>query len=177
MTRSPALFRFEDDVDFFGGEKDNVARKPRNPDGTRNPIARAKVKLTVSQDAGTQITHYAWEKRTILFHTNEERQVLEIEIDSPQIFGERPRFHLDLVDHNEDYIRSVAHEVAPGTMVTLGDPRDELPEHTSRIAITLSLPAHGPKTSFKLFVYARDRELRRRINCDPIVGNDPPRTA
>jgi hypothetical protein len=139
----------------------------------------ARTALVAWHPPGTHIPRYRWEHREIWFYTNNETQVLEIAIQSPQSMSDkRPRFHLHRVDSNESkWIRRVEHkQQATDHWNGLGEITENAPPHTRFMRLHLSLPASNIRTSFKLFVYAKDRDfINKSINCDPLVGNDPPR--
>lgn len=148
------------------------------PDSSRKRCDYARTGLMVSHSPGTHIPRYRWEHREIWFYTNNENQVLDIGIDSPQSMSDgEARFHLHRIDANEsEWIRHVQHKLdANSDWISLDDIADHVPPHTRFIRLHLQLPAEKIRTSFKLFVYARDRDFRNKeINCDPLVGNDPP---
>jgi hypothetical protein len=176
MSReSPAVFSCEDfeygdssRVDFFVSKSDSR--------GSIREIDRIRTRLTVAHPPNSQIHDYRWEDREIWFYTSHDNQYLEIEILSPQIWQEEPRFHLHKIHSNSlDHVSAVEHRLHGNDRWTiLSDKSAPVPEHTRFIRLTLNLPGHGPRRSFKLSVYSRDRERLRDINCDPLVGNDPP---
>lgn len=139
----------------------------------------ASTGLVVWHPPGTHIPHYRWEHREIWFYTDNETQVLEIAIHSPQSMSDqRPRFHLHRADSNEPkWISLVRHkQEATDDWTDLSKITDEVPPHTRFMRIHMRLPTSGIRTSFKLFVYARDRDFfNKAVNCDPLVGNDPPK--
>ena len=174
-NQSPVVFSCEHVL--FGSIRNSEFHNTRyDLSGTIRDIDTARTTLVVSHAPGTKIPDYRWEHREIWFCTNNDRQFLEIEIFSPQEWQERPRFHLEKIHSNSlRWIHAVEHKlVVTDQWAPLNSREDELPEHTRHLRLTLKLPGHDLPTSFKLSVYAKDREHRRNINCDPLVGNEPP---
>ena len=172
---TPTIFSLEDIKYGIAGE-DRLLEPRFDEKGRRRVSDYIHTKLFVSHNAGTKIPDYRWEDRQIWFNTSNNEQFLEIEIISPQEWQEKPRFHLHKLHANSLHrIREVKHRSErQNNWLSLGNKTDELPEHTRFIRLTLTLPGQGTATSFKLCVYSRDRELQHDINCDPLVGNDPP---
>lgn len=135
-----------------------------------------KTRLRVLHYPGTAIPRYRWEKKSLWFHTASPQQRLEVEILSHQVFGDFPRFHARKVESNDmQFIESIEHKIAEtDPWRPLEDMDRDFPAHTRLIALNLRLPNQGAPVSFKVCVFARDRELNRNINCDPQVGNSPP---
>ncbi len=171
----PTVFSLED-IEYGSAGEDRFF-KPRFDDkGRRRASDYIRTTLLVSHNAGTKIPDYRWEDRQIWFNTDKDEQLLEIEIVSPQEWQERPRFHLHKLHANSLHrIRKVEHKQEHGNgWSPLNKKTDDFPKHTRFIRLTLTLPGQGPATSFKLSVYSKDLELQHDINCDPLVGNDPP---
>jgi hypothetical protein len=146
-------------------------------EGRINSTDYASTSVMVAHQPGTHIPVYRWEDREIWFYTNNDRQYLELEIVSPQQWQDRPRFDLHRIHSNSlRWIRAVEHRFdSRENWRMLKSVEEKLPEHTRFVRLTLILPGHGHPTSFKFSIYARDRQFDKPINCDPLVGNDPPR--
>jgi hypothetical protein len=170
-------FSFEN-VEYGNFETQSILDSRFMRDSSRKKCDYARTELMVSHPPGTHIPRYRWEHREIWFYTNNETQVLDVAINSPQSMSDgKPRFHLHRINSNEsEWIRRVQHRLdANNSWIDLDDVTDDVPHHTRFIRLHLKLPSQDIRTSFKLFVYARDRDFRdKEINCDPLVGNDPP---
>lgn len=171
-------FSFEDVQ--YGDFKDRILSSARFTDElTKKRCDYARTGLVVWHPPGTHIPRYRWEHREIWFYTNNETQVLDIAIQSPQSMSDNlPRFHLHSIDSNEpEWIRLVEHkQQASDKWMSVDEITDDVPPHTRFMRLHLRLPAWDIRTSFKLSVYARDRDFfNKAINCDPLVGNDPPK--
>ena len=141
------------------------------------PDNQIVVTVALTHYTGTNIPSRVWSDKSIWFQTTNENQELRINLVSPQITAEKPRFylsHLELIDAEANkFIKEITH-MHPGGAKTMAA-QQHFSEHTYSIVMHLAFPGKKPRTSFEFKLWAKDREKNDRlINCDPLVGNDPP---
>ena len=123
--------------------------------------------------------HY-WQHTEIVFHTESSVQTLQIVMHSPQADNGVSRFHLHSINeesHRLDVIDEIVHYSLKDDAAGPWHPLKKdatFPAHTKRIKLKLHLP--GDKEQyFALKMRAKDIRDAHPFNCDPQVGNDPPR--
>ena len=123
--------------------------------------------------------HY-WQHTDIVFHTRSSVQTLQIVMHSPQVDNGVSRFHLHNINeesHRLDVIDEIVHYSLKDDAAGPWHPLKKdatFPAHTKRINLKLHLP--GDKEQyFALKMRAKDIRDAHPFNCDPQVGNDPPR--
>lgn len=138
-----------------------------------------KVTLTLVHQSGDTRPTRDWSKSPIWFRTNQNRQFLLIKFISPQLNGAKPRFflnHLEFVDqHGIPFLPTISHSVHGGEPPSNRPANEHFSEHTDSIVLNLAFPDKDPPRSFRFKLFANDRETNGRlVDCDPLVGNDPP---
>lgn len=167
-----------DEVTYADSMSERTFRTRFTPELEKNRVDQISTSVVAWHPPGTHISRYRWQHREVWFHTNNPEQILVIAIRSPQSMSDdRPRFHIHRVDSNEpEWIRRVEHKLHDSdNWEGLDKITDAVPPHTRFVRLRLILPSVGAGAKFKLNLYARDRDFaNKEINCDPLVGNDPP---
>jgi len=179
-TEYPATFSMND-LQYGDLKSRSIFESRFDDSGEARRCDHLKTRLHVATPPSSRIPRYRWEDRELWFYTEEEEQALDIEIVSRQMMSDqKPRFHLHRIAANDmKWISRVGHkQQINDDWVWLREIDDSVPKHTRFIQVRLALPHVDPPTRFKLSVFARDRDFfSREINCDPLVGNDPPGNA
>lgn len=137
------------------------------PDSSRKRCDYARTGLMVSHSPGTHIPRYRWEHREIWFYTNNENQVLDIGIDSPQSMSDgEARFHLHRIDANEsEWIRHVQHKLdANSDWISLDDIADHVPPHTRFIRLHLAASRRENPHEFQVVRVCEGPRLQEQGN-------------
>ncbi|GAA4781498.1 hypothetical protein [Lysobacter hankyongensis] len=167
-----------DEIAYTDTNSERTFRTRFTSELEKNKVDHVSTSIVVWHPPGTHISRYRWQHREVWFHTNNQEQTLIIAIRSPQSMSDnRPRFHIHRVDSNEpEWIRHVDHRLHESAdWKNLNKITDAVPAHTRFVRLRLNLPAVGEGAKFKLNLYARDRDFsNKEVNCDPLVGNDPP---
>lgn len=138
-----------------------------------------RLTLTLIHQSGSSRPVRDWSRSPIWFQTNEDQQFLIIDFFSPQENGGKPRFYLDHLEFIDSegakFLPTISHSVHGGGTYSGLPASERFGKHTNSVVLNLAFPGRRPANSFRFKLWACDRELGDRlIDCDPLVGNNPP---